>query len=109
MRIRPLQGQVLIFLLPRDEKIGEIYIPETANDGKVTHEDISIRRPSRKAVIKEIGPWKKVKSGHALLPEFKIGDTVVLNDYVGTSLDLDGTKNLRLVNFDDILGVLTSD
>ena len=107
MRIVPLRGQVLVLLLPRDEKIGEIFIPETANDGKATHDDVYVKRSSRRGIVQEIGPWKKTKDGKVILHDFFRGQTVLLNDYVGQKLTHDVNDNLRLVGYDDILGVLT--
>lgn len=103
MKIKPLQGQALVLLLPRDEKIGEIFIPETANDSG----SVFIKRSPRRGIVQEIGPWRKTKDGKAILPDFHKGDTVLLNDYVGTKLTHDVRDNLRLVKVDDVLGVLT--
>lgn len=109
MRIKPLTGQVLVLLLPRDEKIGEIFIPETANDGKATHDDMYVKRLARKGIVQSIGPWKKTKDGKAILPDFRKGQTILLNDYVGQKLTHDVEDNLRLIKYDDVLGVLTAD
>ena len=109
MRIIPLKGQVLVLLLPRDEKIGEIFIPDTANDGKATHDDMYVRRSARKGIVQAIGPWRTTKDGKAILPDFKKGQTVLLNDYVGQKLTHDVQDHLRLVKYDDVLGILTEE
>jgi len=109
MRIRPLQGQVLVLLLPRDEKIGEIFIPDIAHDTKPTHDNIYVKRGHRKGIVQEVGNWKKTRTGLAILPDVKRGDTVMLNDYTGTRLTQGVDDNLRLIQLDEILAVLTGD
>ena len=109
MKIVPLRGQVLVLLLPRDEKIGEIFIPDTANDGKATREDMYVRRSARKGIVQAIGPWRMTKDGKAILPDFRKGQTVLLNDYVGQKLTHDVRDHLRLVKYDDVLGILTNE
>ena len=109
MRIKPLTGQVLVLLLPRDEKIGEIFIPEVAHDARPTHENVYVKRGHRKGIVQEVGPWKTTKTGLAILPDVKRGDTVMLNDYTGTRLTQGIDDNLRLIKLDEILGILTND
>lgn len=104
-KIVPLRGQVLVLLLPRDEKIGEIFIAETANSSGSEF----VKRSPRKAIVQEIGPWRTTKDGKAILPDFRKGDTVVLNDYIGNRLTHDVRDHLRIVKVDDILGVLTNE
>jgi co-chaperonin GroES (HSP10) len=104
MKIRPLQGQALVLLLPRDEKIGEIFIAETANSSGSKF----VKRSPRKAIVQAIGPWRTTRNGKAILPDFRKGDTVVLNDYIGNRLTHDVKDHLRLVKVDDVLGVLTN-
>lgn len=104
-KIVPLRGQVLILLLPRDEKIGEIFIAETANSSGSEF----VKRSPRKGIVQAIGPWKTTRDGKAILPDFRKGDTVVLNDYIGNRLTHDVRDHLRLVKVDDILGVLTNE
>lgn len=109
MRIRPLTGHALVLLLPRDEKIGEIFIPDIAHDAKPTHDNIYVKRGHRKAIVQAIGPWKKTRNGLAILPDVKRGDTVMLNDYTGTRLTQGVEDNLRLIDTGEILAILTSD
>lgn len=108
MRIRPLTGQVLILLLPHDEKDGSIFIPETANEARSTPDNIYVRMAHRKAIVQEVGPWKKTKQGLAVLPEVKPGDTVVISPYAGTRLSQDMNDHLKLIKSDDILALLES-
>lgn len=108
MKIRPLQGQALVLLLPHDEKDGSIVIPEIVNDAVPTHENMYVKKRHRKGIVQEIGPWKKTKTGLAILPDFKRGDTVVLNPYVGKQLTQGVDDHLRLVSVDDVIGVLTA-
>ena len=106
MRIKPLTAQVLVLLLPPDDMDGSIVLPDIAHDATPTHENMYVRKKHRKGIVQEIGPWKKTKTGHAILPDFKRGDTVVLNPYVGQKLTHGVDDHLRLVSVDDIIGVV---
>lgn len=102
--IRPLTGQVLIQLLPPDEKtFSGLFLPDIAHD-RIQGD----KAKPRKGVVLAVGPWKKVKSGHALLPDCRPGDTVLLSEYAGTKLTRHIGENLRLCRADDVLAVLTS-
>lgn len=109
MRIKPLTGQVLVLLLPHDEKDGSIFIPEIANEAKPTHDNVYVRLGHRKAIVQEVGPWRKTKQGLAVLPEVKRGDTVVVSPYAGTKLSQDTNDHLKLIKVDDILALLISE
>ena len=103
----PLTGQVLVLLLPHDEKDGSIFIPEIANEARPTHDNMYVRLGHRKGIVKEVGPWRKTKQGLAVIPEIKRGDTVIMNPYAGTKLSQEANDNLRLVKVDDILATLS--
>jgi len=100
MRIKPLTGQVLIFLIPRDRKDGSIHLPDT---------DDPERKPVRKGIVKAMGPWKRLKNGMGMLPPFGIGATVLVSEYHGHKLNRNIGEYLRLVRSDDVLAVLTND
>jgi co-chaperonin GroES (HSP10) len=96
VKIKPLAGQVLLAVKPRQEAECGIEIPESSRES---------RQPVREAKVLAIGPWKKI-NGFALLPEFGIGATVLVSDYSGTKIDAN-PGNMRLVHMDDVLAVLT--
>lgn len=104
MKIRPLTGQVLVKLLPPDEKDGSIFVTEQVS----SPDNIYAKSRPRRGVIVGIGPWKKTKNGLGVLPPVKPRDTVILSPYKGQNLTRDIADNMVLVNSDDILAVLTN-
>jgi chaperonin GroES len=101
MQIRPMQGQVLVRLMPPDywNPVG-LHIPESAQlapRGEKAY--------PRKASVVAIGPWRKTKQGYAVLPDFHPGQTVICNEYLGTKLTRNIGEQYRLCRIDDVLAV----
>lgn len=95
MRIRPLQGQVLVEVLPVSDNVNGIVLPEKAQE-----------KPY-KAVVREVGPWAQKRKSGALIPyDFRKGNTVVVSPYAGTQLHRDFGERFRLVRWDQILAVV---
>lgn len=61
----------------------------------------------RKGKVLAIGAWRTTKAGFAILPDFKPGDTVLVNEYLGTKLTRNIGETYRLCRVDDVLAVLT--
>ena len=105
MTIKPLRGQVLIRILPNPpESYGGIFLPDVAFD-RIKGDKAKPRR----GLVIATGPWKQTKSGFAILPEIKPGDTVLVSEYLGTKLTRAIGENLRLCRLDDVLALLTND
>ena len=102
MEIKPLTGQVLLRLMPNEAfSDAGLMLPDiyTGNEpGK--------KALPRKAVVMAIGPWRKTKQGFAVLPEIKLGDKVLVSEYLGTKLTRNIGENLRLCRVDDVLAVV---
>lgn len=93
MKIRPIGNKVLVKdLSPKDdgkEKMqGSIIIPATANKFETSDKYVEILDISQ-----------KIEN-----PQFKIGDIVLVNLYVGTEIDIDGEKFL-MIEPEDVYGV----
>ena len=93
MKIRPLGDRVLVEPIEENEKVGGIYIPDTAKEKPMQGKVISVGKKTDKETGKEI-PF-----------DVKAGDTVLLPKYGGTEVKLDG-KKLQLVREEDLLGVI---
>ena len=93
MKIRPLGDRVLVEPIEENEKVGGIYIPDTAKEKPMQGKVISVGKKTDKETGKEI-PF-----------DDKAGDTVLLPKYGGTEVKLDG-KKLQLVREEDLLGVI---
>lgn len=75
------------------EKIGGIVLPESAQK-KMNH-----------GTVLAVGPGARNREGNLIPTSVKEGDTVVLSEYGGTEVEIDG-EELHLYREDDILGIL---
>ena len=100
--IKPARGYILIQPEEAEEKsAGGVILPDRVKDmpqrGKVLA--VGDKPLEMKKVQKELGGLELV-----LLPEFKVGDTVIFKRFVDNRIKEEG-KELLLVRFEDILGV----
>ena len=94
MKIEPLGDRVLVKRLEEEEvKKGGIIIPDTAKE-----------KPLR-AEVKAVGPGKRNKEGKIIPLEVKVGDKVLINEYGGTEVKIDGEEYL-IMREDDIMGII---
>ena len=92
MKIRPLGDRVLVEPVEEQEKIGDIYIPDSAKEKPI------------KGKVLAIG--KKYDKDHKELAfDVKVGDEVLLPKYGGTEVKL-GDKKLQLIREEDLLGLI---
>lgn len=110
MRIRPLTGQVLVRILPRDTRSpGGIELPEVHLSPEAVQE--THRNPSppppEMGIVEAIGKWPKTRSGMLLMPEFGVGARVVVGHHAGQQLARSMGEKLRLVNVREVLAVLS--
>lgn len=102
MQIRPLKGQALIRLIPRDyQSTAGLVLPDVAFERKPGEKEQPV-----KAVVVAIGPWRTGRNGFAVLPEIQVGQRVIATVYKGTKVTRGIGEHLMLVDVEDILGVL---
>lgn len=110
MRIRPLQGQVLIRILPPDtHSAGGIEFPQrhlSPEEVQASHRDPS-PPPPEYGVVEAIGPWPALKNGLHILPPFGVGARVLVGFHTGQKLSRGISDRLRLVRTSDVLAVIT--
>ena len=95
MAIKPLADRVVIEAAPeKEEKIGSIYIPDTAKE-----------KPYE-GVITAVGAGKISDDGKVVPMEVKVGDKVLYGKYSGTEIKENG-KELLIVRESDILAILS--
>lgn len=93
MAIKPLSDRVLIEpLAEKEEKIGKLYIPDTAKE-----------KPCEGTVI-SVGPGK-LEDRKLTEMSVKKGDVVLYSKYSGTEVK-DNRKELLIVRESDILAVI---
>lgn len=89
MKIQPLADRVLVKPAPAEEKtIGGIIIPDTAKEKPLQGEVIAVGNGTKDEAM-----------------VLKAGDTVLYGKYIGTEVELDGTKYL-IMRQSDVLAIL---
>ena len=94
MKIKPLGERVLLRPVEEDEQIrGGIIIPDSAKE------------KSQEAEVVALGTGKKDDNGKTIPFNVKKGDKVLLPQYGGTTVKIDGIEYI-LVEEDSILGIV---
>lgn len=114
--VRPLRGQVFIEMIPADQySDGGIYIPEIARQDPMTeYGRAKLIRPRADPVrgyVRAIGPWPQVKKGKhkgfQIMPEFKVGDLVIVPAHAGQPLSDGFGHGFKMVDQMAVLAVIT--
>lgn len=94
MALQPIGDRVVIELMEQEEeKVGSIYVPDTAKE-----------RPQQGKVI-AVGPGKR--DGKDLIPmSVKVGDIVLFSKYGGTEVK-HGGKDYLILSESDILAIIS--
>jgi len=93
MNIKPLADRVVISPLDNaEEKVGSIYIPDTAKE-----------KPQEGEIV-AVGPGR-TEDGKLIAPSVKVGDKVLYGKYAGTEIKKDG-KEYLIVRESDILAII---
>ncbi|CAD7703882.1 unnamed protein product [Ostreobium quekettii] len=96
-RLIPLLDRILVSRVAAPTKsAGGVLLPESAVN-KVNE-----------GVVIAAGPGRRDDSGNLIPMDVKEGDTVVLPDYGGHALKLEG-KELHVFRADEVLGILKDD
>jgi len=92
--LQPIGDRVVIELMEQEEeKVGSIYVPDTAKE-----------RPQQGKVI-AVGPGKR--DGKDLIPmSVKVGDIVLFSKYGGTEVK-HGGKDYLILSESDILAIIS--
>ncbi|MFW5799208.1 MAG: co-chaperone GroES [Spirochaetota bacterium] len=94
MSIKPLFDKVLVKPLEeKEEKVGNIYIPESAKE-----------KPQQGVII-AVGPGRTTAEGKTIPMSVKKGDKVFYGKYSGTEVTLEGEKML-IMSESDIYGII---
>ena len=94
MAIKPLADRVLIEALEeKEEKIGNIYIPDTAKE-----------KPNEGKIV-TAGPGKMTEDGKLIPMQVKKGQRVLYSKYSGTEIKESG-KEYLIVRESDILAII---
>ena len=94
MKIRPLQDRVVV--KRQDE--------ETTSAGGIVLPGSATEKPQQGEVV-AVGPGKKTEDGKSTPVDLKVGDLVVLGQYGGNTVKIDGEEFL-ILNESEIYGVI---
>lgn len=96
MGLKPLFDRVLVKREEAPETTeGGIYVPQ------------NVQQESQRATVVAVGPGRTLDSGSVVPCAVKNGDTVLLQKFGGTEIEIEGVTHL-IVSEGDILGVVES-
>lgn len=102
MQIRPLKGQALVRLIPKDyQSAAGLILPDIAYERKPGEREQPV-----KAFVVAIGPWRTGRNGFAIIPEISVGQRVIVSVYRGTKVTKELGGHYMLVDVEDILACL---
>lgn len=107
-QIRPKFPLVLVWVIPKAQRIGEIYVPDMQN--KPVYEGLVLRtyNPFWKTIGKRWVNTEWEEQNIWVQPKVEVGDHVLFQHFVGIPIPRydGGTGELRMVNEDEIVGVI---
>lgn len=92
-RLKPINDFVLIKRKDKEQKVGSIIIPASAQEKQTFGEVMSV------------GPGKTNDAGKRIASQVCAGDVVLFGKYAGQEIQLNG-ETLVLVREDEILGIV---
>jgi len=93
MNVRPLYDRLLVRRVEaREARIGSIIVPDTARE-----------KPLQAQVV-AVGKGRVTDDGQTVPLDVAVGDDVLVGQYAGTEITLDGEEYL-IVREDEVLGV----
>lgn len=94
MKFRPLHDRILVKRIQSEEKTaGGLYIPDNAKE-----------KPMEGLVI-AVGTGKRQDDGSLVVPDVKVGETVLFGRYSGSEIKIDGKEHI-VMREDDLLGII---
>jgi len=88
MKLKPLADRVLVEPLAAEEKVGGIYIPDTAKE-----------KPQKGKIV-AVGPGEKDNK-----LTLKVGDCILYGKYSGTEINYEGSDYL-IMKESDVLAII---
>ncbi len=94
LNIKPLGDRILVEAVEEKEvKKGGIIIPDTAKE------------KSQEGVVRVLGTGKTDDEGKKIAFEVKVGDRVLVSQYGGSPIKIDG-KEYKIYGSDDLIAIL---
>ena len=93
VNIRPLHDHILVHRIEEEQRVGGLYIPDSAKE-----------KPQQGKVV-AVGSGKRMKDGSRAPLEVKEGDRILFAKYAGSDVKIDGEEILILTET-EILAIL---
>jgi chaperonin GroES len=93
--LRPMNNHVLVSLLPQEERIGSLFIPQTVDPQKQI----------RKGTVRATHAGKLLANGSRLPSALSEGDQVLFEPYASVEVEFGGQR-LHMLDENDVLGVV---
>ncbi len=94
MKIRPLYDRIVVKRIEtQEQKVGGLYIPDTAKE-----------KPQEGEVV-AIGKGKRLEDGKVIALDVQPGDRILFGKYSGSDIKIDGEEYL-IMREDEVLGIL---
>jgi chaperonin GroES len=94
MNIRPLYDRIVVRRIEeKEQKIGGLYVPDTAKE-----------KPQEGEVV-SVGKGKRLEDGKVVPLDVKPGDRILFGKYSGNEIKIDG-EELLIMREDEVLGIL---
>ena len=94
MKIRPLYDRIVVKRVEeKEQKVGGLYIPDTAKE-----------KPQEGEVV-SVGKGKRLEDGKVVPLDVQVGDRILFGKYSGSDIKLDGDEYL-IMREDEVLGIL---
>src|SRR5690348_5778249 len=94
MKIRPLYDRIVVKRIEQqEEKVGGLYIPDSAEE-----------KPQEGEVV-AIGKGKRLEDGKVVPLDVQVGDRILFGKYSGSDIKLDADEYL-IMREDEVLGIL---
>ncbi len=107
--IKPLTGKVLVEVsAPRQTTAGGLEIPnrsKSPEEVQETHLD-PVKPGALTGIVRACGAWPTIANGMMLMPEFGIGDKVLISPQAGIPMQRSIGERYRMVKQSDILAVI---
>jgi chaperonin GroES len=84
---------VVVRPIESEEKVGDIYLPDTAKD-----------KPTRGEVV-AVGPGRLTRTGSRIGPAVKVGDRVLFSKFAGSEVKI-GNVEYKIITESEILAIV---
>ncbi len=108
MKVRPLTGQVLIRVLPPQQRTDSgIELPQVTLSAEERQQRSHHPEPPPPdiGIVEAVGPWQRKANGY-VMPPVQVGAKVVVREGSGIKCNRNIGEKLKLIRNEDLLAVI---